>query len=232
MINTPLFKKLIILLSGGVLLFLALQSKYSLLPHNVKRWVPQSSSPLSPSLQQPQEAEGKQMPQTSNPSHKTTQAEEQKILLLKEILSNRNDNDQRLDSEFTNMSDALKEKLIQTYHSLSREKRNERGTIAFLLARDAHQLKDLDFFNEVFEEEACLSLSDCSKSESSLNEKRENHNAVSESLLFYPALISLHTLAKNKNESLQKEIQNKIESQTKSKHNRISDEAKKIIFKN
>ena len=80
-------------------------------------------------------------------------ADDQKRLdLLKEILKTKNDNDPRLDSELSHLSPALKKAMITAYTQMPAEKRNERGTVVFLIGRDANQKADIDFLQSVLME--------------------------------------------------------------------------------
>lgn len=117
-----------------------------------------------------------------------------KIKILQEILSSRNDNDPRLDSEFQELTPELKEALVSTYKSLNKESLNDRGTVVFLLGKDIKTDADLSFFQEVLTEAPCLSLSDCS-SESKLGAPEDDHHLESqETTLLYPQLMATQLL--------------------------------------
>src|SRR5207302_220894 len=86
-----------------------------------------------------------------------------KLVILDEILRSRNDNDPRLDADFNDLSAETKRRFREKYGALAPEKRNERGTVVYLLGRNINDDRDWDFLREVAGEPPCLSLSDCSK---------------------------------------------------------------------
>ncbi len=86
-----------------------------------------------------------------------------KLRVLEEILSARNDNDPRLDSDFNGLSSKAKRLFRKRYREIPPERRNERGTIVYLLGKNIASKDDWDFLREVVGEPSCLSLSDCSK---------------------------------------------------------------------
>lgn len=88
--------------------------------------------------------------------------ENPRLVELRRILASKNDNDPRLDKDF----DALSPKDIadfkKEYAAIPRERRNERGTIVYLLGRNAKSAEDWGFIAQAAAEPPCLSLSDCS----------------------------------------------------------------------
>lgn len=101
------------------------------------------------------------------PSQEVLQKPDEKDLhqvsVLNEILASKNDNDPRLDSELRTLSPAAKRLLEEKYHQLPAEKRNQRGTIAFLIGRDLKSADDVAFLTDILKEPPCLSMADCSK---------------------------------------------------------------------
>jgi hypothetical protein len=87
----------------------------------------------------------------------------QKLVLLDEILISKNDNDPRLDRELKDLNTETRRAFRDRYRNLPAEKRNERGTIVFLLGRNLETREDFAFFEEVLAEPPCRSLVDCSK---------------------------------------------------------------------
>lgn len=101
-------------------------------------------------------------PQTlSAPSEPEARVVSAKVHLLNEILSSRNDNDPRLDSEFRGLTAALKAALAEKYRALPRESFNERGTLVLLIGRELASAEDAQFLRAVMEEAPCHSLRDC-----------------------------------------------------------------------
>ena len=153
-----------------------------------------------------------------------------KIQILVEILHSKNDNDPRMDREFRQMSPALKRSLEGEYERFSRERRNERGTIAFLLARDASEPRDLEFVQKVFAEEPCRSLADCYRDPiaGSAIDPGSDHSVDSDTLLAYPQVLTLSALGLNRNEALRPEIAKLILAQRSSKNERLARQAQRL----
>ncbi len=112
------------------------------------------------------------------------------IIALKEILASKNDNDPRLDTELKSTSPEVHQQLISTYRSLPPEQRNQRGLIAFLIARDLKSDQDVEFLREVINEPACLGLKQCDTTD----ETEAHDQAINETTLLYPQLVILHQL--------------------------------------
>ena len=89
--------------------------------------------------------------------------ENPRLVELREILASRNDNDPRLDKDFDALSPSDIAAFKKEYASLPRERRNERGTIVYLLGRNAKTPEDWSFIARVAAEPPCLSLDDCGK---------------------------------------------------------------------
>lgn len=107
-----------------------------------------------------------------------------KLALLEEVLRGGNDNDPRLDRDFQGLSPRAKELFRAKYRGLPPERRNERGTIVYLLGMNLASAEDWAFLREVVSEPVCLSLSDCSK--------RSSGGAPGEDVtLAYPSLVAL-----------------------------------------
>jgi len=119
-------------------------------------------------------------------SHPTpaSQAKAQ-LATLEDILSSRNDNDPRLDREFVGLSSEAKELFREKYRSFAPERRNERGTIVYLLGKNLQTADDWHFFRTVAAEPPCLSLADCSTASTVGGE------AGDEVTLAYPSLVAL-----------------------------------------
>ncbi len=124
--------------------------------------------------------------------------DQRRWLILREVLLSKNDNDPRLDSELRGLSPELKAELRKGYHDLATEKLNERGTLAFLVGREASNSAELSFLKSVLDEPPCLSLTDCKKSAPvSADEDSGLGQNVS---LIYPQLVSLQMLGRTLSE--------------------------------
>lgn len=104
---------------------------------------------------------------------------------LEDILASGNDNDPRLDRDFNGLSPEAKSLLRAKYSELAPERRNERGTIVYLLGKDPSSEGDWDFLARAAAEPPCLSLADCSK------KAEEAAGAGEEVTLAYPSLVAL-----------------------------------------
>lgn len=119
----------------------------------------------------------------------------EQLTALEEILQSHNDNDPRMDRDLMILSEPAKALFRQKYRQLAAEKRNDRGTIVFLLGRNLTTTADFDFLNEVMSEAPCLSLSDCSKTETGgMNRDSDEHQGGFTTALAYPQLVTLHSL--------------------------------------
>ena len=118
----------------------------------------------------------------------------QKGAILDSILASKNDNDPRLDTDFKKLTRADKKFFKKKYASLPMEKRNERGTIVFLLGREAREAADFLFLKDVLAEKPCLSLSDCT-----VEYKPGDHPHSETSIeisLAYPQIVALKQAAR------------------------------------
>ncbi|MBI5624030.1 MAG: hypothetical protein HY924_09645 [Elusimicrobia bacterium] len=109
-----------------------------------------------------------------------------KLRALSQILLSRNDNDPRLDRDFNDLSPAAKELFRRLYRELPPERRNERGTVVYLLGRNLSSAEDWEFLASVAGEPPCLSLSDCSKAWPG-----DAEHGGDEVTLAYPSLVAL-----------------------------------------
>ncbi|MBI5881892.1 MAG: hypothetical protein HZB91_02160 [Elusimicrobia bacterium] len=109
-----------------------------------------------------------------------------KLRTLSMILLSRNDNDPRLDKDFNELSPGAKALFRGMYGKLPPERRNERGTIVYLLGRNLASAEDWAFLASVAGEPPCLSLADCSKDAPAAEE-----HLGDEVTLAYPSLVAL-----------------------------------------
>jgi hypothetical protein len=107
-----------------------------------------------------------------------------KLKTLEEVLRAGGDNDPRLDLDFKDLSPEAKRLFQLKYRSVPPERRNERGTIVYLLGMNLASAQDWAFLREVVGEPACLSLADCSKAGG-------GGAPGDEVTLAYPALVAL-----------------------------------------
>ena len=107
---------------------------------------------------------------------------------LEEILGSKNDNDPRLDRDFNELSPEARSLFRKKYRELPAEKRNQRGTIVYLLGRNLRAREDWEFFRGVALEPPCLSLSDCSRKPAPGSDEEAAGDEVT---LAYPALVAL-----------------------------------------
>ncbi len=118
-----------------------------------------------------------------------------KAQLLDTILKAKNDNDPRLDRELRVLSEGAKEIIRGRYAKFPTERRNERGTIVFLLGRNLTSESDFQFLHSVLSEAPCLSLADC-KAELPGSTASENlhHDLGTGVTLAYPQLVALKSI--------------------------------------
>lgn len=114
-----------------------------------------------------------------------------KLEELRSILRSRNDNDPRLDRDFTDLSAAAKCLLRREYAALPRERLNERGTIVYILGMKPAKPADWEFLRGVAAEPPCLSLSDCAKP------SEREHGPGDEITLAYPSLVAVRQAARS-----------------------------------
>lgn len=113
------------------------------------------------------------------------------LAVLDEVARSRNDNDPRLDSELRLLGKGARQELRKRYAALAPERRNERGTIVFLLGRNLRAAQDFAFLKGVLAEPPCLSLSDCSSAPSKVDPHLSD---IDERTLAYPSLVALYAV--------------------------------------
>jgi hypothetical protein len=122
----------------------------------------------------------------------------EQIRVLDEILESKNDNDPRMDRLLRDLSEPMKKELHQKYSRIQPEKRNERGTVVFLIGREIAEGRgstaDLQFFKQVLLEKPCLSLEDCSKSPTGHGPDEQHLEAIHETTIQYPQLMAIRYL--------------------------------------
>ena len=118
----------------------------------------------------------------------STDEPREKERLLDDVLLAHNDNDPRLDTAFLALSPETKRAFRRKYRTLPPERRNDRGTILYLLGKNLRTPEDWAVMREAVAEPPCLSLSDCSKPPAPEEGNGEAGDAVT---LAYPALVAL-----------------------------------------
>ena len=121
-----------------------------------------------------------------------SEADSKQWKTFQEVVLSRNDNDPRYDTELKTFSPKMHEALRKKYAEIPAENRNSRGTIVFLLARDLRTAADAEFLKSVYQEQPCLSLSDCGKAGAS----DPHADASTQTTLDYPQLAGLFQLEK------------------------------------
>lgn len=117
------------------------------------------------------------------------------VQILNEILISKNDNDPRMDRDLKVLNKETKEAFKAQYKNIAAEKRNDRGTIVFLVGRNIDSKDDMNFLSEVLNEPPCKSISDCNKPEmGTLDRDHEDHQTGMGVTLAYPQLVTIHSL--------------------------------------
>ncbi len=121
--------------------------------------------------------------------------EQRKWGMIQEIMKSKNDNDPRLDKEFRDMTLAFHAELFHQYQTLPMESRNERGLIAFLIARDIKNSQDMEFLKSIYNEKPCMSLNDCTTT----SESDPHLAGIDQTSVNYPQLAALYQIEKQLN---------------------------------
>jgi len=115
-----------------------------------------------------------------------------KLTALDEVLRTGNDNDPRLDRDFNELTPAQRRLFRAKYAQLAAERRNDLGTIVFLLGKNLRSVEDWEFLKRVVREPPCQSMTDCSKPPAS----KEHGQESLEITLVYPQLVALEQARK------------------------------------
>ncbi len=162
-----------------------------------------------------------------------TPEDQKKFSILKEIFASKNDNDPRLDSELRHLSPDLKAAFKQEYQKIPVEKRNERGTLAFLLGRDLKSVDELPFFKSILNEPPCLSLSNCNQVAAPPTGEQEHLESMNQTTLFYPQIMTLRMAERQIQEGTDAELKEAllqmIKEASQSSVGRVSQEAHAIL---
>jgi hypothetical protein len=118
-----------------------------------------------------------------------------KLQTLKQILANHGDNDPRLDRELRDLSPAAKALMEGQYAAIQSEKRNQRGTIVYLIGREINSAEDVGFLHSVLSEPPCLSLADCKRESRGSTLSDEHHlDSATDTTLAYPQIVALKSI--------------------------------------
>jgi hypothetical protein len=200
-------------------------------PSSIPQSVPESSRQQS-TLQ----SEPKKIDDIENTVALATSKEDfAKLEILEEILKTKNDNDPRLDKEFKNLSNGAKELLREKYTALPAEKRNEKGTVVFLLGKNLKEADDFRFLEKVLSEPPCYNLANCKDSGGVSHDSGHDEMGAAVTLA-YPQLVSLKVveryLADKNPENNRKDLAMRvIESGKTSPVKAVSNLAEKLAVK-
>lgn len=155
---------------------------------------------------------------------------QEKVMLLREILASKNDNDPRLDTEFKSLSTQTKILMKKEYKSMKPENFNEKGTIVFLLGHNLTDQDDFNFLSQVLSEPPCLSLKDCSH----LPEQGDQEDSFNRITLVYPQIVSLKAIenylsANSGDPALRKRAAEILKQATQSASSTVSQEARSFV---
>ncbi|MBI3558207.1 MAG: hypothetical protein HY074_18225 [Deltaproteobacteria bacterium] len=160
-----------------------------------------------------------------------------KAQLLESILKSKNDNDPRLDRDLKVLSEGAKAIIRDRYAKYPTERRNERGTIVFLLGRNLTSEADFQFLSSVIGEAPCLSLADC-KTELPGSTSTENlhHDVGTGVTLAYPQLVALKAIetylsSANQSEPMTAAAIRDLEAARRSQVSRVAVMAEDILSK-
>ena len=120
--------------------------------------------------------------------------ENPQIRILKEVLKAGNDNDPRMDRDLKVLSRDTKDEMVRFYQNLAREKRNELGTIVFLIGRNLTDVQDILFMKSVLDEKPCLSLKNCNEAAAPARNETARVINTSEISASYPELMAIRAL--------------------------------------
>jgi len=196
---------------------------------------PETETPADPS---PAEHRDARPSPSATPTPKGLSSEDQrKLSILNEIFASKNDNDPRMDSDLVNLSPELKKAMTESYRHLVAEKRNERGTIVFLIGRELKDGADVDFLKSVLMEKPCLSLSDCSKPVAMPSEEELHLAGMNETTANYPQLMAIRQMEKAYRKWAEAGVSNPLSGQViqafrealHSPNPRVSDEARRAL---
>lgn len=140
------------------------------------------------------------------------------LAALNQILAAEDDNDPRLDRNFQNLSPRTKALMRERYSLIAPEKRNQLGTIVYLLGRELRSRDDVEFLHSVLNEPPCKSL---------INQ------GVDEVTLAYPQLVALKAieafLSQAENSELVPALLAELESARRAPIQKVASLAEKIM---
>lgn len=132
--------------------------------------------------------------QKNIPDVAVSEQDRKQLSTLNEILSSRNDNDMRLDTDLKVLSAGAKSLLRKRYQEIRPESRNDRGTIVFLLGRNITSEEDIGFMDQVLNELPCRSLANCREDIPPQTDDHGHGEMGLEVTLAYPQIYALKGL--------------------------------------
>jgi hypothetical protein len=124
----------------------------------------------------------------------TTSHDRDQLSLLEQVLTSRNDNDPRLDTELRHLSLGAKALMESRYRQFAPEARNSRGTVVFLIGRNLERPEDVDFLRSVLAEPPCRSLADCSQEGGETHGEAKHLESTEEVTKAYPQIVALKSI--------------------------------------
>lgn len=161
-----------------------------------------------------------------------TEQDRVQLSTLNAILSSKNDNDMRMDRELKVLDEGAKELLRKRYDEFPAERRNERGTIVFLLGRNLTSDKDFDFLHSVVDEAPCRSLQNCRMDPGPSSPESAHEETGIEVTLSYPQIVALKSyervLERGESDPMYQRAMEEVQHGTHSSSEKIAEVARTI----
>jgi hypothetical protein len=172
-------------------------------------------------------------PAEQTPDSEFSSLDRKQAETLQSILASHNDNDMRLDTELKVLSPGAKKLFRQKYDQINAEKRNQRGTVVYLLGRNLTQPSDIAFMAKVLAEPPCRSMQSCTSDPPHSGDPEADLGI--EVTLAYPqirALLSLETvLASGSENPLYEQAMETVHKATQSPVAKVANMARAIEAK-
>lgn len=168
------------------------------------------------------------------PAPPVTAQDRQKAELLDQIIASKNDNDPRLDQELKVLPPGARHLFREKYQTYQPEKRNERGTVVFLLGRNLDSPEDFDFLGQVLREAPCRSLENCERESPRDSGEHAHFESGVETTLAYPQIVALKSIERflaspNRDPALRAKALAELQAARDSKIRRVSELAESIL---
>lgn len=190
---------ILIVLAAAAIIFFKNQNQTQNQPNagvGLSSPTPVSLSGVSPS---PSETPEYKLPKAAS---KLEPKDQRKLAVLQQILASHNDNDPRMDTELSILNPAVKKAMVAYYADILPEKRNDLGTIVFLIGRTLNSKADVDFLKSVLLEKPCLSLQDCSSPAAPEGGEAEHLQGINETTANYPQLNAIRAMISQYRDSM------------------------------